>query len=137
MYSVLTGAQAGGSSILEVVSMEAATEQAEMAVPVTGVTEGAAPGPEAVVAPEVVVEAHVDANPRESTEVVVREPEIEDVAPIRSAPMTEATLTSRGGLELLADDLVDPAVVARNLESMRHAEQWMKVRCRTMSSRIS
>jgi hypothetical protein len=25
------------------------------------------------------------------------------------------------------DDLVDPAMVARNLESMRRAEQWMKV----------
>jgi hypothetical protein len=36
-------------------------------------------------------------------------------------------MTSRGGLELLADVLVDPAVVARNLESMRRAEQWMKV----------
>jgi uncharacterized membrane protein len=36
--------------------------------------------------------------------------------------MAEATSTSRGGLELLADDLVDPATVARNLESMRRAE---------------
>jgi hypothetical protein len=42
--------------------------------------------------------------------------------------MSEAATTSRGGLELLADDLIDPAVVARNLESMRWAEQWMKVR---------
>jgi hypothetical protein len=37
--------------------------------------------------------------------------------------------TSRGDLELLADDLVDPAIVARNMESMHHAEQWIKV-CR-------
>jgi hypothetical protein len=44
---------------------------------------------------------------------------------------------SHDGLELLADDLVDPVIVARNLESMRHAEQWIKVHCRTLSSLIS
>jgi hypothetical protein len=37
--------------------------------------------------------------------------------------MSEATTTSHDGLELLADDLVDPATVARNLEAMRRAEQ--------------
>jgi uncharacterized membrane protein len=42
--------------------------------------------------------------------------------------MSEAAATSRDGLELLADDLIDPEIVARNLESMRRAEQWMKVR---------
>jgi hypothetical protein len=42
--------------------------------------------------------------------------------------MSEAATMSHGGLELLADDLIYPAVVARNLESMRQAEQWMKVR---------
>jgi hypothetical protein len=42
--------------------------------------------------------------------------------------MSKAAATSHGGLELLADDLIDPSVVARNLESMRRAEQWMKVR---------
>jgi hypothetical protein len=41
--------------------------------------------------------------------------------------MSGATTTTRGGIELLADDLVDPAVVARNLEAMRRAEQWMKL----------
>jgi uncharacterized membrane protein len=61
-------------------------------------------------------------------DVVVRSPEIQDVEPIRSAPMSEATATSRGRLELLADDHIDQATVARNLESMRRAEQWMKVR---------
>jgi hypothetical protein len=50
--------------------------------------------------------------------------------------MAEVTLTSRGVLELLGDDLVEPATVARNLESMRRAEQWMKVCCRTPSSRV-
>jgi uncharacterized membrane protein len=42
--------------------------------------------------------------------------------------MSEAAATSRSGIEFLADDLVDSAMVARNLESMRRAEQWMKVR---------
>jgi uncharacterized membrane protein len=48
--------------------------------------------------------------------------------PIRAASMSEATTTSRSRLELLADDLIDQAMVARNLESMRRAEQLMKVR---------
>jgi hypothetical protein len=60
-------------------------------------------------------------------EVVVRSPEIQDAEPILSAPMTEAATSSRGGVELLADDLVDPATVARHLEAVRQAEQWMKV----------
>jgi hypothetical protein len=119
------------------VAKETATEEAEVAVPVTGVTEGTTPELESASAPEVVVEAHVNAQSGASTEVVVCEPEIEDAAPIRSTPMAETTSTSRGGLELLADDLVDPAVMARNLESMHRAEQWMKVRCHTLSSRIS
>jgi hypothetical protein len=41
--------------------------------------------------------------------------------------MTEAATSSRGGIELLADDLVDPAMVARHLGAVRQAEQWMKV----------
>jgi hypothetical protein len=41
--------------------------------------------------------------------------------------MTEAATSSRGGIELLADDLVNPAMVAQNLEAVRQAEQWMKV----------
>jgi hypothetical protein len=60
-------------------------------------------------------------------EVVVRSPEIQDAEPIRSAPMSGTGTTSRGGIELLADDLVDLAVVGCNLEVMRQAEQWMKV----------
>jgi hypothetical protein len=65
--------------------------------------------------------------PESSLEVVIRSPEIQDAEPIRSAPMSGAATTSRGGIELLADDLVDPAAVARNLEAMHWAEQWMKV----------
>jgi hypothetical protein len=44
--------------------------------------------------------------------------------------MTEAATSSRGGIELLADDLVDPATVVRHLEAVRQAEQWMKVSSR-------
>jgi hypothetical protein len=68
---------------------------------------------------------HANALPEASTEVVVRPPEIQDAASIRSTPMAEATSTSCSDLELLADDLVDPASVARNLESMRRVEQWI------------
>jgi hypothetical protein len=68
-----------------------------------------------------------DALPEPALEVVVRSPEIQDAEPIRSASMTEAATSSRGGIEFLADDLVDPAMVARHLEAVRQAEQWMKV----------
>jgi hypothetical protein len=60
-------------------------------------------------------------------EIVVRLPEIQDAEPIRSAPMSEAATTSRGGIELLADYLIGPTTVALNLEAMHRAEQWMKV----------
>jgi hypothetical protein len=75
---------------------------------------------------------HDDALPETSLDVVVRSPKIQDAEPIRSVPMSEATTTSRDGLELLADELINPGTVARNLESMRRAEQWMKVRNKTL-----
>jgi hypothetical protein len=65
--------------------------------------------------------------PEPALEVVAYSPEIQDAEPIRSAPMTEAATSSHGGIELLADDLVDPATVARHLEAVCQAEQWMKV----------
>jgi hypothetical protein len=68
--------------------------------------------------------------PEPALEVVVRSPEIQDTEPIRSAPMSGAATSSRGGIELLVDDLVDPATVARHMEAMRQAEQWMKVSSR-------
>jgi hypothetical protein len=71
-----------------------------------------------------------DMLPEPALEVVVRSPEIQDAEPIRSAPMTEAATSSRGGIELLADDLVNPATVARHLEAVRQAQQWMKVSSR-------
>jgi hypothetical protein len=42
--------------------------------------------------------------------------------------MSKAAASSRGGLELMVDNLVDPATVVRNLEAMRRADQWMNVR---------
>jgi hypothetical protein len=70
------------------------------------------------------------AQPEPTLEVVVRSPEIQDAEPIRSALMTEAATSSRGGVELLADDLVDPSTVARHLEAVRQAGQWTKVSSR-------
>jgi hypothetical protein len=70
------------------------------------------------------------APPEPALEEVVRSPEIQDSEPIRSAPMTEAAASSHGGVELLADDLVDPATVATHLEAVCQAEQWMKVSSR-------
>jgi hypothetical protein len=75
---------------------------------------------------------HDDTLLETSMDVVVRSPEIQDAELIRSAPMLEAAPTSRGGLKLLSDDLIDLATVARNLESMRRTEQWMKVRDSTL-----
>jgi hypothetical protein len=84
------------------------------------------------IAPEATEEVREDALPESSMDVVVRSPEIQDTEPIRSAPMSETAATSRGGLELLLDDLIDPTMVARNLETMCRTEQWMKVRDGTL-----
>jgi hypothetical protein len=73
----------------------------------------------------------VTTSPEVALEVAIRSPEIQDAEPIRSAPMTEATASSRGGIELLADDLVELATVAKHLEAIRQAEQWMKVSSRS------
>jgi hypothetical protein len=69
--------------------------------------------------------------PEVALEVAIRSPEIQDAEPIRSALMKEAAACSRGGIELVADDLVDPTTVARHLEAVRQAEQWMKVSSRS------
>jgi uncharacterized membrane protein len=118
---MLTGAEVEGSTIPEVVPVEGVVREAEV------VTE-AATEPVEIAAPGVAEEVRSNALPEVNLEVVIRSPEIQDAEPICSAPMSEATTTSRDGLELLADDLISPAAVARNLESMRQAEQWMKVR---------
>jgi hypothetical protein len=74
----------------------------------------------------------VTTSPEVALEVAIRSPEIQDADPIRSAPMTEATASSRGGIELLADDLIEPAMVAKHLEAIRQAEKWMKVSSRSL-----
>jgi hypothetical protein len=107
----MTEAQVEGTAILEVVAIEGVVPEAE-------VPEGAASGPEVPIAPETTEEVRDDTLPESSMDVVVRSSEIQDTEPIRSAPMSEAAATSCGGLELLADYLIDPAMVARNLESM-------------------
>jgi hypothetical protein len=117
---VLTGAEVEGSSIPEAVPIEGVVLESEVAT-------GAATEPVEIAAPRMAEEVHGDALPEVSLEVVVCSPEIQDAEPIRLAPMSEATTTSRDGLELLADDLISPAVVAHNLELMRRAKQWMKV----------
>jgi hypothetical protein len=123
LSSLLTGAEAEGSDIPAAVPMQRLTPQVPEAA-------GGAPEQMEVAAEEVAVatvEEEAAMPPEAALEVVVRSPEIQDVEPIRSAPMTEAATSSRGGVELLADDLVDPATVARHLEAVRQAEQWMKV----------
>jgi hypothetical protein len=118
-----TGAEAEGSDIPSAVPVE------DMAPETQEATEGA-PEPMEVTAEEAAATTggEVDAAlPEPALEVVVCSPEIQDVEPIRSALMTEATTSSRGGIELLADDLVNPATMARHLEVVRQADQWMKV----------
>jgi hypothetical protein len=120
---LMTGAETEGSDIPEVVPVEdVAPETQEVAV--------RAPEPMEVTVREAAATAGGEGDdvlPEPALEVVVRSPEIQDAEPIRSAPMTEAATSSRGGIELLVDELVDPATVARHLEAVRQAEQWMKV----------
>jgi hypothetical protein len=122
----LIGAEVEGSEIPAVVPMERLT-------PGTQEVTGGAPELMEEATGEATVATggeEATAQPEPALEVVVRAPEIQDAEPIRSASMTEAATSSRGGVELLADDLVDPATVARHLEAVRQAEQWMKVSSR-------
>jgi hypothetical protein len=122
----LTGAEAEGSTIPEAAPVEALAPETQGAA-------GAAPEPAEVASggvPAMAGGERDDVLPESTLEVVVRSPEIQDAEPICSAPMSGASTSSRGGIELLADDLVDPAAVARHLEAMRQGEQWMKVSCR-------
>jgi hypothetical protein len=119
----LTRAEAEGSTIPEAVAVEGLVpETREAARAATEPAEVASGG-----APVMAEEKRDEVLPDSSLEVVVHSPEIQDAEPIRSAPMSGTATTSHGGIQLLADDLVDPAAVARNLEEMRRAEQWMKV----------
>jgi hypothetical protein len=115
---LVTGAEAKGSDIPSAVPVEDvmpetqgaaedAPEPMEVAVGEAAATTGGESG---------------DALLEPALEVVVRSLEIQDAEPIRSAPMTGAATSSRDGTELLADDLVDPATVARHLEAVRQAK---------------
>jgi uncharacterized membrane protein len=122
----LTGAETEGSTIPEAVPIEGQALETQGAA-------GEAPELMEVAseeAPAMAGEEHDDVLPESTLEVFVRSLEIQDAEPIRSALMSGAATSSRGGVELLADDLVDPAAVAQHLEAMRQAEQWMKVSCR-------
>jgi hypothetical protein len=110
-----TGEPVVAQAFLEAVEIEGVMPKAE-------VLEGAASGLEVPIAPVTTEEVRDDALPESSMDVVVRLPEIQDTKPIRSVSMSEAAMTSRGGLELQADDLINPAMVARNLEPMCRAE---------------
>jgi hypothetical protein len=119
----LTGVEAEGSAIPSAMSVEGLAPETQ------GAAEGA-PEPMEVAVEEATATTggeRDDVPPEPALEVVVRLPEIQDAEPIRSAPMSGAATSSRGGIELLADDLVDPVTVARHLEAVRQAEQWMKV----------
>jgi hypothetical protein len=119
----LIGAEAEGSEIPAAVPMENLTPE------VQGATGGAPDLMEVAAggAAAATGGGKAKTQPEPTLEVAVRSPEIQDAEPIRSAPMTEAAASSRVDVELLADDLVDPATVARHLEAVRQAEQWMKV----------
>jgi hypothetical protein len=122
----LAGAEAEGNTIPEAVPVEGLAPETQGAA-------GAAPELMEVAsgeAPAMAGEESDDVLPESTLEVVVRSTEIQDAEPIRSVLMSGAATSSRGGVELLVDDLVNPAAVARHLEVMRQAEQWMKVSCR-------
>jgi hypothetical protein len=122
----LTGAEAEGNDIPSVVPVENLTPETQEA------TRGALELMEVAAGEAATATGGEEATtqPEPALEVVVHSPEIQDAEPIRSAPMTEAATSSHGGVELLADDLVDPVMVARHLEEVRQAEQWMKVSSR-------
>jgi hypothetical protein len=122
----MTGAEAEGSDIPSAVPVEDV-------MPETQGAAGGAPEPMEVAVGKATAMTGGeggDALPEPALEVVVRSPKIHDAEPICSAPMTGATTSSRGGTELLADDLVDPVTVTRHLEAVLQAEQWMKVSSR-------
>jgi hypothetical protein len=123
---LMTGAEVEGSDIPSAVPIEDVTPESQGAA-------GRAPEPMEVAVGEASATTGgegEDALQEPALEVVVRSPEIQDTEPICSAPMSGAATSSRGGMELLTDDLVDPVTVARHMEAMRQAEQWMKVSSR-------
>jgi hypothetical protein len=123
---LVTGVEAEGSNIPSAVPVEDVMPETQGAVKGAHQPMGVAVGEAAATTGG----EGGDTLPEPALVVVVRSLEIQDAEPIRSAPMTGAATSSRGGTELLADDLVDPATVAHHLEAVRQAEQWMKVSSR-------
>jgi hypothetical protein len=120
----LTGAEAEGSTIPEAVPVEGLA-------PVTQEAAKAAPEPAEVAsggAPAMTEEERDNILPESNLEVVVRSLEIQDAEPIHSASMSGTATTSRGGIELVADNLVDPAangkVVAHKVGKMKEERGW-------------
>jgi hypothetical protein len=90
----LIGAEAEGSTIPEAVPIKALAPETQGAT-------GAAPEPAEVAnggTPAMAGEERDDVLPESTLEVVVHSPEIQDAEPIRSAPMSGATTSSRGGI---------------------------------------
>jgi hypothetical protein len=111
----MTGAEAEGSDIPAAVPVEDVA-------PTTQEAAGIVPEPVEVAVGEAAATTGGEGDDmllEPTLEVVVRSPEIQDAEPIRSAPMSEAATSSRGGIELLADELVDPTTVAQHLETVR------------------
>jgi hypothetical protein len=137
MELILAGTQVDRAAILVAVAMGAAAAEALTAKPIAKSATAAAHGPTTSSASRSVTstslepgaEARVDPQPKAGSEVIIREVMIEDAAPLRSAPMPETGISSRGGLELLNDDLIDPAFVSLSMESWHRTENWIKVRC--------
>jgi hypothetical protein len=90
----MTETQVEGTTIPKAVSVRGVVPEAE-------VLEGPATRLEVTIAPEATEEVPDNVLLESSMDIVVRSPEIQDAEPIRSAPMSEAAATSRGGLELL------------------------------------
>jgi hypothetical protein len=103
---LMIGAEVEGSDIPSAVPVEDVTPETQGAA-------GRAPEPIEVAVREAAATTGGEGDdtlPEPALEVVVHSPEIQDAEPIRSAPMSRAETSSRGGIELLTDDLVDPAV---------------------------
>jgi hypothetical protein len=102
--------------------MEMTTVETETTEPAGETVAATTPVPGTTIAPEASVEKQVEPHPKVSTQVVICEATIEYAAPLRSAPMPKVGSSSRGGLELLDDDLIDPAFVSLSMESWHETE---------------
>lgn len=111
-----------GATIHEVVAMETAAVETLATEPAAEAVTVIAPRLGTTIAPEPSAKARVDPHPEAGTKVVIREAMIEDVAPLRSAPMPETGSSSCGGLKLLDDDIIDPAFVSLSMELWRCTE---------------